>query len=285
MSFTKFMNLLLTDNLHFHNAAGFTDNFEGTIPEAVKIAMEEEYENAHRNGNFPEDGLELHKKLVKVLRNVTYLSCWHHKGTESAAMWSKYGNHDGAVAIETDVRSLKRALEDTDKQVYLAEVDYHIFKEEYRDEDEEGFPDSDSEKLNPEFLLTRDESHSFAPFLYKRKSFDFEDEVRAIIQEPPYIEDSEAEDRSSIQINTDEGTRYLKLDADPDQSGYDIDIFVDDLINQIHIAPGPHEWVVETIREAVKAKEVLPDDEEEIESFVVESQLDANPVFSADSES
>jgi hypothetical protein len=282
MSFAKFMNLLMTDDLHFHNAAGFTDDFEGTVPEVVKEAMDEEYEQAHLEGDFPEDGLERHKELVGVLRDCTYISCWHQKGTESAAMWSKYGGDHGAIAIETSVRRLRQALEDTDHVVHIGEVDYHIFKEEYRDENEENL-DVNAEKLNPEFLLTRNESHSFAPFLYKRKSFDYEEEVRAIIQEPPLTDEPE-DDSSTIRINTEDETKHLQLNGDLERSGYDVDIFIEDLINHIHVAPETGGWVIETIREAVNAKEELPDDEEEIESLVVKSQLDANPVFGPDSD-
>jgi hypothetical protein len=288
MSFTKFMNLIMTDTLHFHNAEGFTDNFEGSVPEAVKNAMEEEYKKAHQEGDFPENGLEIHKNLVGVLRKFTYLSCWHNKETESAAMWSKYGGHDGAIAIETSVQKLKRALFDSDHQIYIAEVDYHIFKEEYRDEEGDEIPDADAEKLNPEFLLTREESHSFAPFLYKRKSFDFEEEVRAIIQKPPHMEAEDGEKESPIQINTDEDeedNRYLNLDAEPEKAGYDVGIYVEDLIEKIHVAPETPGWVLETIRRAVQAKEELPDGDDEIKSFVVESQLDANPIFGTESES
>jgi hypothetical protein len=173
-------------------------------------------------------------------------------------------------------------LEDTDHVVHIGEVDYHIFKEEYRDENE-GNLDVNAEKLNPEFLLTRNESHSFAPFLYKRKSFDYEEEVRAIIQEPPLTDEPE-DDSSTIRINTEDETKHLQLNGDLERSGYDVDIFIEDLINHIHVAPETGGWVIETIREAVNAKEELPDDEEEIESLVVKSQLDANPVFGPDSD-
>jgi hypothetical protein len=284
MSFAKFMNMLMLDQLHFHVASGFNDDFEGTVPEAVKEVMEEEYAEAAENGDFPENGLEEHKKLIGVLRDITYLSCWHNKGHESAAMWSKYGNEDGAVAIESSVRNLRRALTPTEHQVHIGKVEYTIFNEDYREESEDDLSDVDPDELNPKFLLTNEEANVFSSFLYKRKSFDYEDEIRAIIQNPSYAESKDEENALPIRIQTDDGRKYLKDETDSDQNGIDPHITVSELIDKIHVSPGSHDWILQTIREAVKAKRGLPTADEEVESFVVESQLDDNPVFSPDSE-
>lgn len=278
------MNLLVTDTLHFHVASGFEDDFEGTVPEAVRDAMEEEYTAAAEEGNFPANGLEEHKKLVGVLRDITYLSCWHDKGYESAAMWSKYGNEDGAVAIESSVGNLRDALTSTEHQVYIGKVGYTIFNEDNRGEDEDDLSDVGPEELNPKFLLTNEDSNIFSPFLYKRKSFDYEDEIRAIIQKPSYAESEDEEGALPIRIQTDDGWKHLKEETNPDRKGVDPHILVSQLIDRIHVAPGSRNWILETIQEAVKAKEGLPTDKEEVKSFVVESQLDDNPVFSPDSE-
>jgi hypothetical protein len=54
MSFAKFMNMLMLDQMHFHVASGFNDDFEGTVPESVRDIMEEEYAAAAEEGDFPE---------------------------------------------------------------------------------------------------------------------------------------------------------------------------------------------------------------------------------------
>lgn len=284
MSFAKFMNMLMLDQMHFHVASGFNDDFEGTVPESVRDIMEEEYAAAAEEGDFPENGLEEHKKLVGVLRDITYLSCWHNKGHESAAMWSKYGNEDGAVAIESSVGNLRDALTTAEDQVYIGKVEYTIFNEDNREDDEDDLSDVDPAELNPKFLLTNEESNIFSPFLYKRKSFDYEDEIRAIIQKPVYADDEDEEGALPIRIQTDDGWKHLKDERDPDRDGVDPHILVSQLIDRIHVSPGSRDWILDTIREAVKAKEGLPTDEDEVKSFVVESQLDDNPVFSPDSE-
>jgi hypothetical protein len=284
MSFAKFMNILLLNQLHFHVASGFNDNFEGTVPESVKDIMEEEYAAAAEEGDFPQNGLEEHKKLVGVLRDITYLSCWHNKGHESAAMWSKYGNEDGAVAIESSVGNLRNALTSAEHQVHIGKVEYTIFNEDNRSDDEDDLSDVDPEELNPKFLLTNEDSNIFSPFLYKRKSFDYEDEIRAIIQKPVYADDEDEEGALPIRIQTDDGWKYLKDETQSDRKGIDPYVLVTQLIDRIHVSPGSKGWILDTIREAVKAKEGLPTDEEDVQEFVVESQLDDNPVFSPDSE-
>jgi len=248
------------------------------VPEAVRDAMEEEYEQATENG------LEKHKKLVGVLREITYISCWHNKGYESAAMWSKYGNHDGAIAVETTVENLRNAVAAAEHNIHLAKVEYTVFNEDHRDEEEDDISDIDPEELNRKFLLTHEDSHTFAPFLYKRKSFDYEDEIRAIIQKPSYADSADEEDALPIRIQTEDGWKYIKDDKDPDRNGVEPHVLVNQLIDKIHVSPGSPGWILKTVREAVKAKDRLPDTDDEVNSFVVESQLDANPVFSPDSE-
>jgi hypothetical protein len=199
-------------------------------------------------------------------------------------MWSKYGNEDGAVAIESSVGNLRDALTTAEDQVYIGKVEYTIFNEDNREDDEDDLSDVDPAELNPKFLLTNEESNIFSPFLYKRKSFDYEDEIRAIIQKPVYADDEDEEGALPIRIQTDDGWKHLKDERDPDRDGVDPHILVSQLIDRIHVSPGSRDWILDTIREAVKAKEGLPTDEDEVKSFVVESQLDDNPVFSPDSE-
>lgn len=42
MSFSKFVNLLRRGELHFHQAADFSDRFEGSVPEIIEEAREHE---------------------------------------------------------------------------------------------------------------------------------------------------------------------------------------------------------------------------------------------------
>ena len=122
--------------------------------------------------------------FAKWIREWTYVNCWHANEHESAAMWKLYGQADESVAVEADYQTLADALPNT---VYLGLV-------KYIDYDKQWLP----------------EGNTFYPFVHKRKSFEHEREVRAVVQEFPTdstgIQTGRKNSLSGIQIDIDAGT-------------------------------------------------------------------------------
>ena len=150
MSFEKFANILATGSLFFTQADKYDDKFEGYIPEAIM--------RYYRSPNISID---------PKLRQYIMCNCWHHGGGELMAMWDKYHLRNGGIAIKTTMGNLKNCLPDT-PNIFIGKVDYDV--ESIENQNQIEIP----EDLSIENLL-----HYL--YFYKRKPFEYEQEVRAII--------------------------------------------------------------------------------------------------------
>jgi len=285
MCFSKFVNLLKTRNLHFHQAADFGDRFEGSVPELIRDAREEEYQRAAERGDLRPEGHEIHAEINKCLRRFTYLSCWHMTDEESVAMWEHYGGSEGAVAIKTTVGEFSSALNTRDSpDIYFGEVDYQPYSSEH-----ESTPDIDDidieEELDDRFFLTR-EAHSLVPFVHKRQGYEYEQEMRGIIQDPP-IDESLDQTKVEIdgeiidvdfKIHTEHGPRYLDATKENDQKGIDVPVYLDGLIQKVHTAPDASSWFKETVEKVVEDCDRLMRDHDP-EEILEDSILDDDPSF------
>lgn len=285
MSFSKFANLLKTGELHFHQAADFGDRFEGSVPELIEEARKLEYERAAEQGDLQPEGHDIHAEVNKCLRQFTYLSCWHMTDEESMAMWDHYGGSNGSVAIKTTVEEFSSALNTQhDYGIYFGEVDYQPYSSDHNET-----PDLDDidieEDLDDRFFLTR-EAHSLVPFVHKRQGYEYEEEMRAIIQEPPFDENLEQtivevdgeELKVDFKIHTEEGPQYLDARKDNENNGIDVPVFLDALIQKVHTAPDASDWFKETVeREVLECQHLMRDND--LDDIVEESILDDDPSF------
>lgn len=286
MDFAKFVNLLQTEELHFHQAADFEDRFEGSVPEKIEQARKREYEIAEEEDRMEADGHKIHAEINKCLRRFTYLNCWHMKEDESVAMWGKYGGKDRAVAIRTTIDDFSTALNrDEDHDIYFGQVEYRPYSSER--ESTPNIDDFDLDEMDPRFFLTR-EAHSLVPFVYKRKGFEYEDEMRAIIQEPPVdpgldqtIVVIDGEEREvDYQIDTEDGRQYLDTRKENPVKGLNIPVYLDGLIDTVHFAPDAPDWFKSTVRTVISECGVLMD-ENEVDDIIQDSIMDSGrePVF------
>jgi hypothetical protein len=86
------------------------------------------------------------------------VSCWHLNELESAAMWRLYLKSDEGVAIRSSFARLRDSVRDFAFPVFIGVVNYLDFA---TDRFREGI--------------------SFAPLFHKRRSFDHERELRAMV--------------------------------------------------------------------------------------------------------
>ena len=168
LSFTKFVSLLDTRSLHFARADRLEDPLEGQwsrrTVQAVQntvaqLAEKKEFESEEARENFTTKRSSQLISLPEKIRRSTYINAWHVGEHESAAMWKLYAGENNGVAIVGTFDSLIRGLNTCEEhKVYVGMVSYVDFEE----------------TLIPP-------GNTFAPFLYKRKSFEFESELRALV--------------------------------------------------------------------------------------------------------
>lgn len=193
LDLSKFLDLLLSKKLFMSRSDKFEDQYEGTFSEPT---FEEIKKLAKDNPKFL-DYYKSHREKVAI-------SSWHINEYESFAMWQIFTQNSEGLAIQSTIGRLQNALEPEKKHSqFIGEVNYIDYKKEY-------IPFEDL----------------FFPFLFKRKSFQYEREVRII------------SDTSENNITLNDG---LKIDIDINQ-----------LIEKIYIHPKSENWYKNLVIQLVK---------------------------------
>lgn len=217
MDIAKFISMLCTESLYFAPAESFDDPFEGAkgtlerertwndyYLEFFRYAIKTAPGISHED--ISGDKLELTaQRLITELsqsglydRKNTCISCWHCNDFESEAMWKLYSvNVTNAVAIETTYQRLYQAL-DEDHYVDIGKVKYIDYGKQFS-------------------------GIGCGAFWYKRKSFEHEREVRALIRNPKN-----------------------------DGKGISHPINLNVLIKNIYVSPYAPEWFAMVVQDIVK---------------------------------
>lgn len=183
LDLSKFVDLLLYQKLFMSRSDKFEDQYEGTFSEPT---FEEIKKLSVHNPAFLD--------YYKTHREQVVISSWHINEYESFAMWQIFTQKSEGLAIQSTVKRLQKALlPDTTFEQHIGSVNYIDYKKEY-------IPFE----------------NDFFPFLFKRKSFQYEREIRII---------------------TDVTSRGIKID-----NGLKIDIDINQLIEKIYIHPKSENW-------------------------------------------
>ncbi len=226
--FTKFVAMLDRGGLFFPRAELLGDRFEGSMPQANRRLRESLPEG---EAQIPEGALAAISSLRRWLPMWTFISCWHMNEVESAGMWSLYGQDQKAVALQSTYKKLRTSL---DEKVLVGKVCYIDYANE-------AIP----------------EGNTLFAFTHKRKSFEHERELRAVVSDLP-VKESPYEG-SPFDYNrpvVDGVWRELKLEA---------------LLETVYVSPGAPTWFTEVVRSVLKRYDVsVP---------VKQSSLDEDPVY------
>lgn len=219
MDLAKFVALLLDRALFLSRADLLGDPFEGSSTQPTVNAR-----TSYTDGD-PKFS-EMLAKIVRETRAFMYVNCWHMSSYESAAMWSLYAPRGLGVAIKSSIPRLTGTLtdnfSDTRQPIYVGLVHY---------------VDYNATQI-PEF-------NSFWPYVFKRKSFEHEKELRVV---------------TSLWRDNEEGPMGFKAAVDPSS-----------LVEAVYVAPESGEWYREVVQ-ATARKFGLDCD-------VRESSIDTDPVY------
>lgn len=193
LDLSKFLDLLLSKKLFMSRSDKFEDQYEGTFSEPT---YEEIKKLAADNPEF--------LNYYKTHREKVAISSWHINEYESFAMWQIFTKNNEGLAIQSTIKRLQKAVKpENNYDQFIGEVNYIDYKKEY-------IPFDDL----------------FFPFLFKRKSFQYEREVRIL------------SDTSKSDIKLNDG---LKINVDINQ-----------LIEKIYIHPKSENWYKKLVIELVE---------------------------------
>ncbi|MDM5329846.1 hypothetical protein [Neobacillus sp. CF12] len=195
MDFTKFVSMLDNNSLFFTRSDKFEDPFEGTYSKANQILRPTIYKDSGIN----EEVFRQIDEFSKRLRQHILISCWHMNDHESAAMWKLYLQSYEGIAIQSTYYRFCKSFHDANENIYIGKVDY---------------VDYDSDWIP--------EGNAFSPFLFKRKSFEHEREIRAII------------DDSNINNESRKLPQF--------EIGTNINVDLNILIENVYVAPTSPKW-------------------------------------------
>jgi len=219
MDFTKFVAMLEDKALFFANISSFTDSFEGflTTSTANQFRSVPEGINPKEATRRREVG-EYNLGFMRWSRNLLYVSSWHMNEYESAAMWKLYLKSGEGVAVQSTVANMINSFNNTPHQVHIGKIEYVDYEH-----------------------AVIDWKNIFSPAMYKRKSYEHEKELRAIIMN--------GENVSGKLVSTD----------------------INVLIDRVHVAPNSQKWYYELVKKTVKRYG--------LDKEVIDSALDQTPLY------
>jgi hypothetical protein len=218
MDFTKFVSVLDSQSLFFSRSDLLGDPYEGAISHANV-----EFDPNSSHNLFPDD------KSAEWFRQWVYINCWHMNNNESAAMWKLYGKTNEAIAIQSTYARLCECLPE---QAYVGKVHYINYETEFMPE-----------------------NNMFYPFVHKRKSFEYEQELRAVIEDLP----------RTVQ------DRRLETGKPNPEYGKLVKVDLKNLAEKVFVAPTAQTWFTKLVKD-VAYKYGLEID-------ITSSSLDKRPVY------
>jgi hypothetical protein len=220
VDFTKLMSMLVTRSLFFCRSDLLDDRFEGSMSRANLIERE------GMQTRLPGDLHDLMETKLAAIHRAepkrTYINSWSMGRHESVALWRLYVGDREGVALRSSFGHLARSVEAEPRPVHIGAV-------HYIDYDTDPIP----------------EDNALHPFVYKRQSFDFERELRAVIQD--------------------------RRPADQPPPGIFAACDLSMLVSAIRVSPASGRWFAPLVRSVLKTYGLdIP---------VEESNLLANPVY------
>jgi hypothetical protein len=228
MDFTRYVAMLEEQGVFFARVDQLNDRFEGSIPEP-SAQQYAEVQRELRDAGVRLNGEQRlpYRELLRRVRPWVLVSSWHQNEQESAAMWALYGHSENAIAVRSTYGKLRAAMEAARERIYLGTVRYISYEDD-------------------EIPL----EHVLWPFVSKRKSFEHERELRALMLDEP---------------------RALAGDAPPPAGGAWVKTPLAELIDAVYVAPDAEPWVRELV-ERVSRRYGM-------QKPVRQSALDKDPLF------
>jgi len=225
--------LLDSSSLYFSRVdqLGEFDPYEGFYPDANVHAIDAL--SGVTFDQLPEDwkrktGINTPETLAQILaiekqslqfskneRQTTFVNSWHVKDHESSAMWKLYLSNSHGVAIQSTYTRLIDSLKNYEEfRIFIGLMKYIDYE------------------------TTQISRHNvFLPFIHKRRSFAYEDELRALIWTPQH---------GKNVIGNPELNKFKDI------LGIPVPVDLNLLIEKVHIAPTAPRWLLQTVSSIVK---------------------------------
>lgn len=200
MDITKLLAILEYKQLFFPSIKSLEDPLEGFLNKATVSHMKKMLSNLGTAQNAQrQNGIKQYLQGIKDARTFLNVSSWHMNKDQSAAMWQLYSGNGYGLVVQSTYQRLRDSFVNEEKDVMIGVVKY---------------VDEENDIIDPSNAI------NFA--VHKRKGFEHEKELRAIILSP---------NRNNGAVAT----------VDPEV-----------LIEKIYTSPDSDKWVFELIQKIIK---------------------------------
>jgi len=223
MDFSKYVDMLTTNTLYFTRA----DKLEDPYDCSGMQFFGEQYKQL--SSAYPDEVKERTRQVNTFERLFVYLNCWHMNDVESAALWRLYSeNKYETIAIQTTFGKLKSEIENK----WSRDGGPHITKVKY-DIENAGEPIGNPPEGRLFSALSR------ANIIYKRKSFEHEQELRAFIYQgfDKEIKEKCLRNEAHLEKLMKERDEFKRIPIDPVK-----------LIEKVYVSPFAKDLFVELVK-------------------------------------
>ncbi len=217
LDFYQLASILAREQVYFSALSEFADPFEGSFPvdDSIEASSEENDEVKRFRERFP---------------RCVFANCWHTNKRESAAMWDQYD--DRGIAIKTNFEGLRNSFTTYKRGIHFFNVKYINYEQE-----------------------SMDFEHRLDAYRHKRKSYQHEQELRALFIDYPPQEGADSQEKpegyEGPSTGFDPFTYITREEPIPDQKfnpGQFEDVDVDSLIEEVRINPWNDDDFVRLVR-------------------------------------
>lgn len=218
MDFSKYVDLLTTNELHFARADKFEDPYDCS-------AMQFLGERYKQLSSATPQGKERTRQVNTFERLFVYLNCWHMNDHQSAALWKLYSeNKYETIAIQTTFGKFESEI-----KVKWPRDGISISKVKY-DPENAGEPIAGGRLFTP---------LGWEDIIYKRPSFAHEKELRAFIFQrvDKLRENNTLKNEAHLEKLMKERPEYIRIKISPS-----------DLIEKVYVSPHATDLFVELVK-------------------------------------
>jgi hypothetical protein len=251
MELAEFVSMLNRKALFFVKANKLRDPYEGIVPQFNHVMRS--MADRERQGQEQEQNLqnqykinEVNQRIAKTMaeqfqryRQLVLINPWHYNEYESAAMWNLYSHENAGIAIQSTTRRLSQCFNGNNEDIiWIGKVQYLDFSKEWMNE----------------------WNNLFEAFVTKRKSFEYENEIRAVTCIPDdnlsheLLANASSTEGSNIFSSRERTVNPTELTDKGKYVRADLEI----LVEKVYVAPYAESWFEEVVQSLLSKYDLDP---------------------------
>jgi hypothetical protein len=246
MELAEFVSMLHRKALFFVKANKLRDPYEGIMPQFNNSIRSPGYSKENQQSHSQEQSSRYIQKLPQITiqqfqlyRELVLINPWHYNEYESAAMWNLYSHENAGIAIQSTTRKLSKCFNDNKEDtIWIGKVQYLDF---------------------PKDWTTEWNNNLFQAFVTKRKSFEYENEIRAVtcLPDDNLSTDSvvKTANREDLFFSSSPKDRVINPKDLTDKGKY-VSADLQTLIEKVYIAPYAEPWFEEVLESLLSKYEL-----------------------------